>query len=133
MTCVKHRVLQLHLAISFCLIMMVFANFTGDEFLIFAISSTFLLYSEDNRSSCKIVGGSPYQSYEDCLGDNSEPCDVFYEENCQYYGRDVYLSPPYGEMKTAEECQDRCKLWKVKMKLCFNLMLILCVFQGFGF
>jgi len=44
MTCVKHRVHQLHLAISFYLIMMVFANFTGEELLIFAISSTFSVF-----------------------------------------------------------------------------------------
>ena len=72
------------------------------------------LCSEDNRSSCKIIGGSPHQSYEDCLGDHSDHCDVFYEENCEFTGQDSGLSPPDGEMKTPEECQDFCKIFQVK-------------------
>ena len=49
----------------------------------------YTLCSEDNRSSCKMIGGSPHQSYEDCLGDHTEPCDEFYEENCEFSGEDT--------------------------------------------
>lgn len=37
---------------------------------------------------------------------------MFYQENCEYLGIDLGLSPPDGEVKNEMECQEFCKIFQ---------------------
>ena len=64
------------------------------------------LYSGDTRSECLLIGGSPEQSLVDCLIDTDTGCDAFTQLHCQYQGQEYGLSPPDGQIKSAEECEE---------------------------
>ena len=100
-------------------------------FLTSSLSDTF---SEENRSTCKLVGGSPAQELGECLGNGASYCDTFYQENCEYQGADLGLSPPDGEIGNEMECQSiveysRCV--KLLFKLDGNILIKYIYIKGF--
>ena len=59
------------------------------------------------------MGGSPDQSLEDCLIDTDHGCDSFTGVECEYSGHETGLSPPDGQIKSAEECETLCKQFQM--------------------
>ena len=53
-----------------------------------------------------MVGGSAEQSIDECINSLYHGCDAFLEEECQYAGADLGLSPPDGQVNTALECEE---------------------------
>ena len=66
-----------------------------------------------NRSECGLIGGSPDQSLVQCLIATDHGCDAFTDLECQYLGQDTGLSPPDGQIKSAEECEELCKNFQI--------------------
>jgi len=46
---------------------------------------------------------------QDCVLNNLDGCDAFLEEDCTYYGRNLNLDPPDGEVVSPFECEALCK------------------------
>ena len=70
------------------------------------------IFSEENRSTCELIGGSPSQEIGECLGEEASECDVFYQENCVFNGTDLGMPPPDGEVTNATGCHEWCKLFE---------------------
>ena len=71
------------------------------------------LFSEDIRYSCDVTGGAAGQSLEHCVNEVVSGCDVFSELECDYHGQvDEGLSPPAGDFRTPEECEEWCMLFQ---------------------
>ena len=75
------------------------------------------LSSEENRSKCEIVGGTPSQEVEECLGNDTFVCDVFFQENCVYEGTDLGLYPPSDEVQNPGDCQEFCRIFQARIIL----------------
>ena len=89
-------------------------TFSACDFFYFYTNGTCQLFSGDTRSECGLIGGSPDQSLVQCLIDIDHGCDAFTELECQYHGQDTGLSPPDGQIKSAEECEQLCKNFQVR-------------------
>ena len=69
------------------------------------------IHSEENRSTCELIGGSPIQEIRECLGEEASECDVFFQENCVFNGTDLGIPPPDGAVTNATDCHEWCKLF----------------------
>ena len=85
--------------------------------------------SGDFRDECGVVGGSPEQSIDECINSLYHGCDAFLEEECQYAGADLGLSPPDGQVNTALECEELCVLYQVEM---IEMICLECLLQDVG-
>ena len=76
---------------------------------------TRILFSDNFKTSCGVVGGRADKDLEDCIlgAVTTGGCDGFIDEECEYLGEDTGFSAPPGELTNAVECQDYCKGFQV--------------------
>ena len=71
------------------------------------------LWKNNPRTSCAVVSGPPTLDMEQCLTGSiiTAGCDGYVEEECEFLGSDTGFTSSPGEIISAVECGELCKVW----------------------
>merc|ERR1711953_475357 len=71
------------------------------------------LWRDNPRTSCAVVSGPPSLDLELCLVGSitTAGCDGYVEEECEFLGSDTGFSMTPGEIVSAVDCEEYCRLW----------------------
>ena len=71
------------------------------------------LWRDNPRTACSLVSGPPSLDLELCLlgSITTAGCGGFVEEECEFLGRDTGFSMAPGEIISAVDCEEYCRLW----------------------
>ena len=71
------------------------------------------LWRDNPRTSCAVVSGPPSLDTEQCITGSitTAGCDGYVEEECDFLGSDTAFTSTPGEIVSAVECGDFCKVW----------------------
>merc|ERR1712110_1284687 len=71
------------------------------------------LWKDNPRTSCAVVSGPPTLDVEQCLTGSiiTAACDGYVEQECEFLGSDTFFSTVPGEVVSAVECGQICKVF----------------------